>query len=60
MKRLRCKSYLGIWYYNKIMPNDYNDLDAPIYELYDQDKNFVGNAGSYGEMFYYVQYGEWC
>ena len=60
MKRLRCKSYLGVWYYKKIMPDDYNDLDEPIYELYDEDKNFVGNAGSYSEMFYYVQYGEWC
>ena len=60
MKRLRCKSYLGVWYYEKIMPDDYNDLDAPIYALYDQDKNFIGTAGSYVEMFYYVQYGEWC
>lgn len=61
MKRLRCKSDYGVWYYKKVMPNDYNDLDEPIYEMYDENQKFVGTAGSYYEMFYYVMYGfEWC
>ena len=59
MKRVKCKNYLGVWYYKKIVPNVYNDYDAPVYELYNEDKDFVGTFGSYFEMKYYIEYGEY-
>ena len=37
MKKLRCKKEFGVWYYKKIVPSCYDDLDAPIYELYDEN-----------------------
>ena len=59
MKKLRCKKQFGTWYYEKIMPDDYNDLDEPVWELYDENKKYVGTAGYYDELFYYVEYKEW-
>lgn len=59
MKKLRCKKQFGTWYYEKIMPNDYNDLDGPIWELYDENKKFVGIAPFYSDMFYYAEFKEW-
>lgn len=54
MKRLKCKKAYGLWQYEKI--EDY-DLDAPIYELYDEHGAFVSSFGSYGDMKYYVETG---
>lgn len=59
LKKLRCKKEFGIWYYEKIMPNEYNDFDAPVWDLYDENKKYIGIAGSYNEMLYYVEHGEW-
>lgn len=58
MKKLKCKKEFGVWYYEKISPNCYNDLDAPIYELYDENQKLVNEFGSYGDMKYYVETGE--
>ena len=55
---LKCKKEYGIWYYKKIMPNAYNDLDAPIYELYNSEQKFVLTFGSYQDMKYYVETGK--
>lgn len=52
MKKLKCKKEYGEWFYKKI--TDY-DLDAPIYELYDHNKVWVDNFGSYGDMKYYAE-----
>lgn len=57
MKKVRCKKEFGVWYYKKIVPNDYNDLDAPIYELYDEDGYFEIACGCYDEMKYYIETG---
>ena len=57
MIRLKCKIKYGVWFYEKIFPNDSNDLDAPIYELYDRDQQFVDRFGCYGDMKYYVETG---
>lgn len=58
MNKVKCKKEFGIWYYNKITPSIDNDLDAPIYELYDENKNLVNEFGSYGDMKYYIETGE--
>lgn len=62
MKRLKCKKWCGVYYYNKIEADDINGLDAPIYELYEVyngEKYFVDNFGSYGDMKYFVEHGEY-
>lgn len=56
--KLRCKKQFGIWYYQKITPDCYSELDAPIYNLYDEDGDFVAEFGSYGDMKYYVETGK--
>lgn len=55
MKKVRCKKELGVWYYKKI--EDEYELDAPIYELYDSEQNFISTFGSYGDMKYYIETG---
>lgn len=57
MKKLKCKKQFGEWLYIKIKPDDFNDLDAPIYELYDISGDMVGCFGSYGDMKYFVETG---
>lgn len=55
--KLRCKKQHGTWYYQKITPDAINDLDAPIYSLYDANGDFVTEFGCYGDMKYYVETG---
>lgn len=57
MKKLKCKKEYGVWYYKKIAPNCYNGLDAPIYELYDENLNLEITCGCYDEMKLYVSTG---
>lgn len=55
--KLKCKKQFGVWYYQKITPDSISDLDAPIYNLYDGNGDFVAEFGSYGDMKYYVETG---
>ena len=55
--KLKCKAKFGTWYYQKFTPDYYNDLDAPIYNLYDGQGGFVAEFGCYGDMKYYVETG---
>lgn len=55
--KLKCKKQFGTWYYQKITPDRFDDLDAPIYNLYDGNGDFVAEFGSYGDMKYYVETG---
>lgn len=57
MTKLRCKKEFGEWFYTKIVPDYYNDLDAPIYELYNNSKKFAGTFGCYSDMKYFVETG---
>ena len=57
MKKLRCKKEFGIWFYEKENPNDYNDLDAPIYTLYDEQRNYICTFAYYNDMKYYLETG---
>ena len=57
MKKVRCKKQYGNWYYEKILPNVYNDLDAPIFVLENEQKTDGGEFGSYGDMKYYIETG---
>lgn len=59
MKKVRCKKEFGVWYYKKINADDMNSLDAAIYELYDENQNFVSEFGSYGDMKYYIETGNY-
>ena len=59
MKQVRCKKEYGVWCYIKVEANDDNGLDAPIYELYDKDWNWVDDFGSYGDMKHYIETGEY-
>ena len=52
--KLKCKKEYGVWYYKKIKPTGSNDLDAPIYELYNSKKEFVNTFGCYSDMKYFV------
>lgn len=55
MKKLKCKKEFGVWYYDVDLPTIYNDLDAPIWNLYDKNGKFVNEFGCYGDMKYYVE-----
>lgn len=57
MKKLRCKKNLGVWYYIKETPTDYNDLDAAVYELYNDKKEYIATFAYYADMFYYLETG---
>ena len=57
MTKLRCKKEFGIWYYTKTLPNDQNELDGPLYELYDEAGAFVMTFGWYRAMKYFVETG---
>lgn len=57
MKKLKCKKQFGVWFYTKINPDDLNDLDAPIYELYSIDGEPIGCFGCYSDMKYFVETG---
>ena len=57
MNKVRCKKSLGEWFYEKVVPDDYSELDAPIYTLYDSKQNFVSTFGSYGDMRLYIETG---
>ena len=55
MKKLRCRKELGTWYYRKIV--DDFELDAPYYELYDANGEWVQDFGFYKDMHYYIETG---
>ena len=57
MKKLKIKKSLGVWYYQKITSNNLNDLDAPIYELYNANKEYIATFAYYGDMIYYLEEG---
>ncbi len=57
LKKVRCKSIYGVWYYKIIKPTQYNDLDGAIYELYDTNKKIASTFGSYADMKYYIETG---
>lgn len=58
MTKVRCKKEYGTWYYEKIMPTDENELDAPIYELTSaEDMRHCITFGSYNDMMFYIKTG---
>jgi hypothetical protein len=57
LQKLKCKKEFGVWFYKKIKPDCYNDLDGPIYELYDVNGKFVDEFGCYGDMKYFIETG---
>lgn len=58
MKKVRCKKEYGVWYYEKVMPTDENELDAPLYELTsEEDQSHFITFGSYNDMMFYIQTG---
>ena len=57
MTKMKCKKQFGIWFYQKTTPSIYNDLDAPIYSLYNESQNFIAEFGSYGDMKYFIETG---
>lgn len=57
MKKLRCKKQYGTWYYTKEVPSIYNDFDAPVYNLFDENQHPVMSFGCYDEMKFYVETG---
>lgn len=58
LKQVRCKKECGVWYYQKEIPNDYNELDGPLYELYDSNKRLVRVFAFYNDMMHFVRTGE--
>lgn len=56
--KLKCKKQFGTWYYQKFTPDNLNELDGPIFRLYDAGGEFVAEFGSYGDMKYYVETGK--
>ena len=59
MKKLKCKKQFGNWYYEIEKPEKYGScvLDAPIYHLYNANKQYENDFGSYNDMKYYVETG---
>lgn len=58
MKKLRIKKEYGLWYYEKICPSWENDLDAPIYYLYDSEMELIASFGTYYQMAAAIKYGD--
>lgn len=54
MKKLRCKKEYGVWYYRKYCGWDY---DEPVWELYDEQGEYITSFGYYRDMKYYVETG---
>lgn len=59
LKKVKCKKEFGVWYYTIIKPNIYNDLDGPIYNLYDINGKNVNEFGCYGDMKYFIETGKY-
>lgn len=57
MKKVRCKKEYGIWYYKKILPNNNNDLNTAVYELYNDKTELVYTCSYYSSLIYYIQTG---
>jgi hypothetical protein len=58
MKQVRCKKEYGVWFYDKVVPTDDNELDSPIYELSsEEDPSHCITFGSYNDMMFYIQTG---
>ena len=60
MKKLKCKKIYGVWYYEIEKPQKYGTcvLDAPVYHLYNDKKQYINVFGSYGDMKYFVETGK--
>lgn len=58
MKKVRCKKEYGIWYYKKIVPDCYNELDGTLYILCDSNGSEVAEFGTYWHMKHYIETGE--
>lgn len=58
MKKLRCKKEFGIWYYKKVMPSMYDDLDGAIYSLFNDKFEYIGDFAYYNDMKHYIEFGE--
>ena len=56
-KKVKCKKKYGVWYYKVIKPDVYNDLDGPLYELYNEKYEHQYDFGCYGDMKYYIETG---
>ncbi len=58
VKRFRInEEQYGVWYYQRIV--DDTEFDAPIYNLYDSNGDFVNEFGSIGDMRHYCKTGEY-
>lgn len=57
VKRLKCKKEFGVWYYSKITPAKNQELDAPIFELYNSNMVFQNTFGCFGDMKYFIETG---
>lgn len=57
-KKLRCKKEYGTWLYAIVKPSCWNDLDAPVYRLFNEQEEFVQDFAYYGDMKHYVETGE--
>lgn len=58
VKRLRInEEYYGVWYYQRI--TDDTEFDAPIYNLYDADGEFVNEFGSLGDLRHFAKTGQY-
>lgn len=57
LKRLRVKKQYGVWYYKKITPAWWDDVDGVIWELYDADGKFINNFPFFADMKIYVEDG---
>lgn len=51
------EEYYGVWFYQRIV--DETQFDAPIYNLYDADGNFVDEFGSFGDLRHYAKTGQY-
>lgn len=57
MNKVRCKKSLGTWYYKKLLPDAYGELDGTVYELYTSECVYVASFGLYRDMVYYIETG---
>lgn len=55
MKKIIVKN--RIFYYKKVMPNVYNDLDGVVYELFNCSKKHIFTFPYYSDLLYFINHG---
>ena len=54
-KKLRCEKSSETWFCEVELPHKYNDLDEPLFHLFDCHQNYVAAFPSYKKLKEYIE-----